>query len=268
MTQLVQFAITFSYIQFFRPGVTKESWIAWDWAQSTTSLESFLELALPCAMSMWAEWWCAEVMTLLVGYIGVTALAAHTSAMWVFVLIYMTAGGIGCAGAALVGNALGAKDARLAKRSAIVASMFLLAVCIVIDVALYFGSPALARVFAMDEEVRHQIRAILHVLLLVVPADSLQTVIDGILRGLGKQSTAFKVKLCCLWGIRLPLAWYLGLHTAMGVTGIWWGSVAGLFATMVIYLCLVSRIDWQAEVDALGSHYARMPTFSTPHSTG
>jgi len=258
-TQIMQFTTVLCYIQFVRPGATAYSWYRWNWALATKGIREFLDKAVPCALSMWAEWWCAEIMTLLAGYLGVVALAAHTSAMWVFVLIYMAAGGIGCAGAALVGNALGARNARLAKRSAVLASAVVLAACFIIDILLLLFSKRLCGLFTEDPRVQAQMLGVLHILVFIVPMDSLQTVIDGILRGLGKQALAFKVKLFCLWGIRLPMAALLGLHTSLGVSGIWCGSVLGLAATMAMYLCVVSRVDWQGEVDALGTYKILSP---------
>jgi len=158
---------------------------------------------------------------------------------------------------------------RLAKRSAVVVWLVMLAACSVIDAVLYFQTDALCRLFTQDEEVHEQLASLFHIMLVVVPLDCLQTVIDGILRGLGKQGLAFKVKLCCMWGIRVPLAVYLGFYTPLGVAGIWWGSAGGLAVTMAIYVLLVFRVDWQAEVDACGD-YQRLgtPRRSQKHGVG
>eukprot|EP00429_Kryptoperidinium_foliaceum_P007349 CAMPEP_0176017608 /NCGR_PEP_ID=MMETSP0120_2-20121206/8450_1 /TAXON_ID=160619 /ORGANISM="Kryptoperidinium foliaceum, Strain CCMP 1326" /LENGTH=512 /DNA_ID=CAMNT_0017350633 /DNA_START=18 /DNA_END=1556 /DNA_ORIENTATION=- len=247
-TQIFSMAILLSYIHFVRPGVTQKSWISWDQKRAVSDLRGFMEKALPCAMLMWAEWWCAEVMTLLAGYLGVAALAAHTAVMQMFVLIYMTSGGIACAGAALVGNAVGAGAAALARRSAVVAALVMLVACAAMDLALVVCSQAIMSLFTQDESVQRSMAALLDILLVVVPLDSLQTVIDGILRGLGKQAQAFKVKIWCMWAVRVPLAFYLGFHTTLGVRGIWWGSLAGLAMTMALYLVLLFRIDWEQEV--------------------
>merc|ERR1719272_452490 len=92
VTQTFSFLFLLGYVHFVRPGVTQKSWIRWDWQASTSNLRGFLDKALPCAMLMWVEWWCAEVMTLMAGYLGIAALAAHTAILQIFVLIYMTAG--------------------------------------------------------------------------------------------------------------------------------------------------------------------------------
>jgi len=238
-----------------RPGVTKESWVPWNSQKAVSNLGDFLEKSVPCALLMWAEWWCAEIMTLMAGYLGVIALAAHTAVLQVFVLIYMTAGGIACAGAALVGNAIGGGQAALAKKSAVFAVGVMLVSCVVFNFAIVLGADAIVRAFSTGPEVGVQIRLLLNLLLLVVPLDALQTVIDGILRGLGKQAFAFKVKLLCMWGIRLPLAYYLSFQEGFGVEGIWFGSAAGLGATMVVYTALIFTIDWESEAISAATAY-------------
>merc|ERR1719343_1444204 len=64
-TQLVNLFIVLAWIQILRPGVTRRSWIPWNWSKATSDLGHVLERALPCAMLMWAEWWCAEILTLV-----------------------------------------------------------------------------------------------------------------------------------------------------------------------------------------------------------
>jgi len=262
VTQVINCVFVAAYIQFIRPGVTQKSWLRWNCQHATSNLYGFIEKALPCAMLMWAEWWCSEVMTLLAGYLGVLSLAAHTAVLQVFVLVYMSLGGFSCAAAVLVGNAMGASSPALAKRNALVTSAVMLVVCTVVDLVIWCLSDSIPGIFTADPEVEMQIKSLLEILLIVIPLDSLQSVIDGLFRGLGKQGTAFKVKLCCMWGIRLPTAGYLALYCGLGVQGIWWGSTIGLLITMIVYVFLALRIDWDQEADA--AHKAYQPLSGSP----
>lgn len=134
----------------------------------------------------------------------------------------------------------------------------MLVTCAAMDLGIALNSEAISRLFTKDPDTQADVASLLRILLLIVPLDSLQTVIDGILRGLGKQALAFKVKLCCMWGVRFPLAILLGFHTGLGVRGIWWGSAAGLAATMAIYMALLLRIDWEAEISRCDAAYQRL----------
>lgn len=248
-TQVLSCLLLVTFVQVGRPGITKKSWVPWDWKLATSNLRSFLEVSVPCALLIWSEWWCAEVMTIMAGYLGSSALAAHTAIIQVFSLAFMSAGGLSAAGAAIVGNAIGAGSAELAQRSSVAVLIAMAALAAVIDCAIWLGKKEIARTFAPDAEVQATAESLLDVLLIVVPLDALQTVIDGILRGLGKQFQAFKIKICCMWLLRFPMALVLCFWKGFGVAGIWWGSALGLGATMILLCHLVATLDWKAECE-------------------
>lgn len=204
------------------------------------------------------------MMTILAGYCGVAALAAHTSVVNVFVLIFMISGGVSCAAAALVGNAIGAGSGENARRSATVSVLIMLAICVFIDCGIYVFMQRISRIFTDDESVDELTIALLHTLLIIVPLDCLQTVIDGILRGLGKQALAFKVKLCCMWGLRFPLGILLAFHAGLGVNGIWLGNAVGLAATLAIYIYIAWGLDWTHEVIKAAEQYKELINPASP----
>jgi MATE family multidrug resistance protein len=59
----------------------------------------------------------------------------------------------------------------------------------------------------------------------------------GILRGLGDLKYPVLINLAAYWGVALPVAFLLGLHTPMGLTGVWLGLYSGLLvASALLYL--------------------------------
>jgi MATE family multidrug resistance protein len=97
----------------------------------------------------------------------------------------------------------------------------------------------LARVYTFDPSVA----AIAVTLIPVAGAfqvfDGTQVVSIGILRGTGDTRTPLFVHVLGYWAIALPLATWLGLHTAAGPAGMWWGLVVGL---AVMAAVLVVRV--------------------------
>ena len=123
------------YIHLQRPGNTQESWVTWHWKEATSNLQQYVGLALPGAILMWAEWWCAEILTLLAGLLGVSALASHAIVLQCFLLLWTVSCGFSNAAASLVGNAIGAWDSGLARRTACMISLVMVVAVVVIDVA-------------------------------------------------------------------------------------------------------------------------------------
>jgi MATE family multidrug resistance protein len=71
--------------------------------------------------------------------------------------------------------------------------------------------------------------------------DGTQVVSIGILRGTGDTRTPLIVNVIGYWVIALPLAAYLGLHTAAGPVGMWWGLVVGLVVVAAVLVIRVRR---------------------------
>ena len=41
------------------------------------------------------------------------------------------------------------------------------------------------------------------------------------MQGAGETKGPLWISIICLWGMRVPLAWFLALHTGLGTTGAW-----------------------------------------------
>ena len=92
--------------------------------------------------------------------------------------------------------------------------------------AVIFREP-IAALLSGTEVVKSQVLGVFLVMLLMTALDSMQTTIDGILRGLGKQALVFKIKICCMWAIRLPSACLGVFLLSSGIRGLWWASSCG-----------------------------------------
>ena len=58
--------------------------------------------------------------------------------------------------------------------------------------------------------------------------DGLQATANGALRGLKDTRVPMLITLVSYWVVGMPVAWWLGFHTALGAAGLWWGLTAGL----------------------------------------
>mmetsp|Transcript_107603 Transcript_107603/g.213785 ORF Transcript_107603/g.213785 Transcript_107603/m.213785 type:complete len:473 (+) Transcript_107603:67-1485(+) len=256
-------ALVVSIVHFCKPGLTKQSWVRWRWRQAVSNLGAFLSVSLPSAFAIWAEWWCAELMTLLAGLLGATALAAHTAVIAAFCVLYCIGGGVQAAASTLVGNAVGADCSERARRCALV-SIIVVAVTLVLmnSVSLAFEE-SIAALLSGTEVVKEQVIRVFSVMLLMMSLDSMQTVIDGILRGLGKQALMFKIKMCTMWMIRMPAAILSVSFIGTGIVGLWWASALGMMASLSTYVMLLWRMNWLNEVQRASSQQKRRESLET-----
>lgn len=166
--------------------------------------------------------------TLMMGHISTQAGAGHQVAIILASLSFMVPLGVSSAAAVRVGYAVGRGDAPGAR---VAAALPLAGTVLIMSLfaALFLGAPrALATIYTDESEVLAVAAALIPLAGVFQLADGLQVVASGVLRGLGDVRTPLLVHLLGFWVIGLPLGAFLSFGCDVGVTGPWWGLVAGL----------------------------------------
>jgi Na+-driven multidrug efflux pump len=65
---------------------------------------------------------------------------------------------------------------------------------------------------------------------------ALAMVVRNGLRGVGDTTWILWITVASCYGLRLPLAWYLGVHLGHGLVGIWWALSAELVVRGLLFL--------------------------------
>ena len=191
-------------------------------------LSEILRLGLPVALMLALEYWAFAISTLWAGWLGGTALAAHSIALNLASITYMVPLGIGLGASARVGNLIGAGDPRGAQRAAWVA--FALGGGVMALFALLFvaGRSVIPHWFTVDATVVGLAATLLPIVAAFELFDGLQVVGSGVLRGMGRTRPAALFNLIGYYVLGLPLAAWLGRPERLGLVGIWWGLALGL----------------------------------------
>ena len=186
---------------------------------------------------------------------GVSALAGLTAGNRIESLLYMPANAFMVTASILVGNALGAGDRALARRTGL--ALFFLSGLSMSAVAacMWPFLPDFARFFSAEAPVQTQIVNYLFFNVLVVPFTVSGLVLHGVMNGAGATVYSLVVNTSCIWLVRLPLGWGLAhyvFHDAYGV-------FMAMFISMVIQtsamVWVFFRKDWAGF--ALGAHAHR-----------
>ena len=74
-------------------------------------------------------------------------------------------------------------------------------------------------------------------------SDSIQVVALGALRGLQDVFYPTLYTFISYWVVGFPISYYLGMHTALGSTGIWLGLLAGLSIAALTLLWRFKRLS-------------------------
>ena len=153
------------------------------------------------------------------------ALAAHQIAFQLFVFLALVLDALAIAAQVMVGRALGAGDAVLARAAATRVIVWSAVVGAGFGLVLLGLADVIPRAFTSDERVVDQAQEIWWLFAALMPLNGAVFALDGILIGAG--DTRF-----LMWGMLVSAAVYvpvalLSLDQGWGITGVWWG-LAGL----------------------------------------
>jgi len=198
-----------------------------------------LRLGAPIGLQYELELGIFSLVGVLMGRLGAGAMAANQVALNLSSITFMVPLGVSIAGAVLVGQAIGRGDSAEARRAAMAALVCGVGFMLVSGITMLAFPKLLARAYTSDATVQAIATTLIPLAGVFQVFDGTQVVSIGILRGTGDTRTPLVVNVVGYWLIGLPLAAYLGLGTALGPQGFWWGLVVGL---AVVALILVARV--------------------------
>lgn len=215
------------------------------WRLDRAELGKMLGIGMPATgESMF--WQSAQIiLTFFITGFGTTALASHQIGMQAESLSYMPTTGFAIAGTALVGQAIGARNPRLAQRSSRELIFLATAVTAVTGAMLFVIPRQILTALTNDAGVIALGSIYLRFMAVVQIPQQLTGVMGGALRGAGDTRTPMYVAAAGLWGIRLPLAYVLAFPMKMGVVGVWAAMTFDLFVRFIIMIIRYRGIAWE-----------------------
>lgn len=200
-------------------------------------LKRMLRIGIPTGLQFVFEVGAFSTAAIMMGWIGVNALAAHQIAINLASISYMMASGLSAAAMVRVGNQLGRRD--IGKLRQVGFSIFgMVAVFMLLfGLAFLLFRNHLPLLYIEEREVVEMAASLLVVAAFFQISDGLQVVGLGALRGLSDVKIPTLVTLVAYWVIGLPLGYYLSFHLGWSELGIWTGLLTGLTLTaaMLIY---------------------------------
>lgn len=197
-----------------------------------------LQLGLPAAMQIGFEVGVLAVAAGLIAKLGPVPLASHQVALNTVGLSYMVPLGIGSAAAVRVGQALGRRDPRGARRAGWTA-IALGALFMSCTALLFWIFPSyIVRIYTSDPAVIAVASGLLFVGAFFQLFDGVQVVGTGALRGAGDTRTPMICHAVFYWLVGLPLGAWLCFRAGWGAKGFWIGFCAALIliGTTLLYI--------------------------------
>ncbi len=170
------------------------------------------------------------------GWIGEKELAAHTVAIQLAALTYMFASGISIAGMIKVGETWEQKKYQktldIGRNTTLLIAAFMFIAAILFVVFRY----KLVGYFTDDLTVIEIAANLMIIAAFFQFFDGLQAGSLGLLRGMNDTKIPSYITLFAYWILALPLAYLLGMHTSLKMTGVWFGlTLALVVASLFLY---------------------------------
>ncbi|WP_017930912.1 MATE family efflux transporter [Robiginitomaculum antarcticum] len=211
------------------------------WRPDWSRMRDLITLGFPITVMTLFEGMLFNVAVLIVGAISVSAQAAYQVGLNVASLSFMVPFGLAMAGSVRVGLAVGAQNLPALKRSAIVTFVTCVGIVAILALGVAFGASVISRVYLdvnapENAAVVGLIAGFLPIVAGFMVYDAAQVVANQLLRGLKDVNWPMIFTGFSYWVIGFPICYWLGLHTAYGANGVWYGLSIGLFFAFVL-LC-------------------------------
>lgn len=219
----------------FRPYRILHNFFRPDWPRFV----ELLRIGLPIGLMSLAEVLLFTSASLLQGWIGQDAVAAHAIALQLASISFMVPLGLSQAATVRVGLALGADNPdgiRKAGWTALAGTLIFMSA----TAALFLAIPhALVRLFLDPANPANAEAITLAVSYLLVAGlfqlfDGAQVTMGAALRGLSDTTMPLVIALFGYWAVGFPVAYVLAFPLGLAGVGIWFGLAAGLAATALI----------------------------------
>ncbi|KAI7842583.1 hypothetical protein COHA_003687 [Chlorella ohadii] len=214
---------------------------------------TFAGLAYASAAMKCIESWSFSLMNVLAGWLpgAAQAVAAISVAFNLYGILFMGFSSFAMAASTRVGNALGAgreAAARLAAlASAIVAPLIWLVVAALLTWPVSQNWLLGLFTTGTDPLLLERMRSLLYLVVLLELFDGAQTILSGIIAGVGKQKRGSAINVVAYWLVAVPVACLLGFPLKLGVQGFYGGMVLGPMIQTLAYLYVILRLSWKHE---------------------
>ncbi|KAA8526184.1 hypothetical protein F0562_008077 [Nyssa sinensis] len=210
----------------------------------------YFKLTLASATMLCLEIWYSQGLVLISGLLPDPTISLDSISICMNYLNWDMQFMLGLAAAASVrvSNEIGAGHPKVARFSVVVVNTSSILISIVFTAVVLIFRVGLSKLFTSDSEVIEAVSSLTPLLAISVFLNGIQPILSGVAIGSGWQAVVAYVNLATYYVIGLPVGCVLGFKTSLGVAGIWWGMVLGVFLQTVTLFILTVRTNWDAEV--------------------
>lgn len=209
-----------------------------------------VKLSLPGIVMVEAEWLAFDILTFSASYLSTAHLAAQSVVMTTCMVMFHIPFSVSVAVSTRLGNLIGSGNLA-ASKIATKAYVVIFVVMGLIDAVLIGATRnVLPRAFSDDEKVITIAASVMPVLAVFQLFDATTALVNGLLRGLGRQKIGGYANLFVYYAIAVPLALFLCFGKPhIELEGLWIGCVVGSALITLSEGAYCKWFVWQEAID-------------------
>ncbi|MCM3574237.1 MATE family efflux transporter [Mesobacillus subterraneus] len=187
-------------------------------------------------------------ITVIIGLLGAMALTTrvYTFNIMSFMMLFGIA--IGQGTQILIGYKVGAREFDKAYHQLLKSLKLSIIITMAITVVIVAVREPILGVFTDNKEIIREGSMVLLLCLILEPGRTFNIVVISSLRAAGDAVFPVKMALVSMWGISVPLAYFLGIIMGFGLSGIWIAFIVDeWFRGIIMYIRWRSRV-WEKKV--------------------
>jgi MATE family multidrug resistance protein len=231
------------------------------WRIDWRLMGELIVVGAPIAGAFLLEYGMFATATILMGWNGTTALAAHQIALQIASVLFMVPFGISMAATVRVGHAVGRRDAAGTRRAGLAAIGLAAVFMSAMVVAIVIFRHVIPLMFLGAKATEAGPTVALAATLLAVGAtffivDGVQTVAAGSLRGLNDTRIPMIFAALSFWVIGFATSYTLAFPARLEAIGIWIGFTVGLGVYALLLVWRFNRLTLRGYMPAAPGHAA------------
>lgn len=217
-------------------------WPTWD----KNIFRELVRLGIPGGIQTFFEVSVFSIVSLVMGRLGATTLAAHNLTLNLASVAFMVPMGVSYAAAVRVGYGVGEGSLEKSRIAGRVALVFGVGFMTITCVAFFTVPRFFLGFYTTDDTVLAMGVGLLQVAGIFQVFDGAQVVLTGMLRGLGDTKTSMIANLISHWLIGFPVGIFLTFYVGFHAAGLWIGLSIGLAGVALLLGFIWSRRMRQA----------------------
>ncbi|EQC27415.1 hypothetical protein SDRG_14741 [Saprolegnia diclina VS20] len=229
----------------------KASWGGWAFSELTwVRWQTFLRMALPLGLNSGWDTLVTAALSLIVAKLGPDTIATQAILANVWMVVDAIFRGVAVAAEVGLAAHLGGGRPRAARTSAMFGFGVLLVVALLVCLVLWSTPAAVVGIFTPSQKLLAIYETVLPMYMVTLVVDAIEIGVATSLEGMGHRQMRLvtTVTVIGLWGVQLPLAYYLGQVQDYGLFGVWAAMALAIAAKALILGVCFLRIDWAATV--------------------